>query len=128
MVQSIQLQDVSVPREVQPAFKAVVDAKEEKETKINQAMRHENTIIPRANGEAEEMIQSARAYKEQRTERAKGEVARFEAILAEYTKSKATTRTRLYFEMIRETLPNVDSIYITKDGDALKLLQIGGGM
>ena len=128
LIQSIQLQDVAVPSEVQPAFKAVVDAKEEKETKINQAMRHENTIIPRANGEAEQMIQSASAYKEQRTEGALGDVARFEAILEEYTKSKATTKTRLYFEMIRETLPNVHSIYITKDGDALKLLQIGGGM
>jgi modulator of FtsH protease HflK len=128
LVQSIQLQDVAVPYEVQPAFKAVVDAKEEKETKINQAMRHENTVIPRANGEAEQMIQSASAYKEQRTEGALGDVARFEAILEEYTKSKATTKTRLYFEMIRETLPNVHSIYITKDGDALKLLQIGGGM
>ncbi|MDO9534754.1 MAG: FtsH protease activity modulator HflK [Bacillota bacterium] len=128
LVQSIQLQDVAVPHEVQPAFKAVVDAKEEKETKINQALRHENTVIPRANGEAEQMIQSASAYKEQRTEGAIGDVARFAAILEEYTKSKATTKTRLYFEMIRETLPNVHSIYITKDGDALKLLQIGGGM
>ncbi len=128
LIQSIQLQDVAVPQEVQPAFRAVVDAKEERETKINQARRHENSVIPRANGEAEQMIQAARAYKEQRTEGAKGDVARFEAILEEYTKSKATTKTRLYFEMISETLPNVDSIYITKDGDALKLLQIGGGM
>ncbi len=128
IVQSIQLQDVAVPVEVQPAFKAVVDAKEERETKINQARRHENSIIPRANGEAEEMIQSSKAYREQRIERAKGDVARFEAILEEYTKSKTSTKTRLYFEMISETLPNVDSIYITKDGDALKLLQIGGGM
>jgi membrane protease subunit HflK len=126
-IQSVQLQDVAVPVEVDPAFKLVVNAKEEKETKINFAERHRNTVLPQAKGEAERMIQAALGYREERVERAKGDVARFEAILAEYGKSKNSTKTRLYYEMLRETLPSIEHIYITKDGDALKLLNIGSG-
>ncbi|MDW7673307.1 MAG: FtsH protease activity modulator HflK [Bacillota bacterium] len=126
-IQSVQLQDVSVPADVQPAFKQVVDAKEGKETKINNAERHRNTVVPQAKGEAERMVQEALGFREERIERAKGDVARFEAILAEYQQSKEPTKTRLYYEMLRQTLPNVDNIYITKDGDALKHLAVGGG-
>jgi membrane protease subunit HflK len=126
-IQSVQLQDVAVPKEVEPAFKQVVDAKEGKETKINNAERHRNTVVPQASGEAERMNQEALGYREERVERAKGDVARFDAILAEYQQSKVPTKSRLYYEMLRDTLPKAEHIYLTKDGDALKLLNLGGG-
>ena len=52
-VVGVQLQDVKAPEEVQDAFQDVLRARQERDTKENQALAYRNDIIPRSKGQAE---------------------------------------------------------------------------
>lgn len=127
LVVAAQLQDVSPPKPVIAAFKDVASAKEDKNRMINQAEGYRNDLIPKARGEAQAMIREAEGFMEARVMRAEGDVANFRAVLKEYRKSKAVTRTRLYLEAMESILPNVQKYIIPdgKDGNLLNLLNLG---
>ena len=59
--------------------------------------------------------------------RARGEAERFSAVLAEYTKAKQVTRTRLYLETLEEILPKMDKVILEEGqgGNLLPYLPIG---
>jgi membrane protease subunit HflK len=109
---SVEMQDVTPPDPVKPAFNEVNKARQEKERLVNEAEKARNQKIPRARGEAEQTVSEAKAYAAERTNRAKGEAARFTAILKEYQKAPAVTRRRLYLEMVDGVLPSVGKVYI----------------
>lgn len=128
----VALQDVNPPQEVDDAFKDITRAQLDKEAKINEASSYQNKVIPEAKGQASRLISEAEAYREDRTNRAKGDVANFNQIYQRYVNSKTVTRTRMYLETMAEVLKDAD-IYITQeDGSTLKFLPLqnaltGGG-
>lgn len=103
-VDQVILQDVAPPENVQFAFKDVNQAQQERESLINQAQREYNKVIPEAKGQAQGMISQAGGYAADRTNRAYGDVAKFNALLAEYKLAPAVTRTRLYLESMEKIL------------------------
>lgn len=111
-VQRVELQDVTPPDPVKPAYNEVNEAQQERERLINEAEKYRNQKIPKARGEAEQTIAEAEGYKEQRINLAKGEAERFTAVLKEYAKAKETTRRRLFLEMIEEVLPTLGKVYV----------------
>jgi len=125
-VVAVQLQDVSPPKQVIAAFKDVASAKEDKNRMINQAEGYRNDIIPKARGEAEALIRAAEGYREARIKRAEGDVARFEAILKEYSKAKDITRKRMYLETMEQILPGIQKYIVPKgkDSNLLNLLNL----
>ena len=127
LVVAAQLQEVSAPKPVIPAFKDVASAKEDKNRMINQAEGYRNDVIPKARGEAQAMIREAEGFKEARVKRSEGDVAKFRAVLKEYRKAKDITRTRLYLETMENVLPNIQKYIIPdgKDGNLLNLLNLG---
>ena len=127
-VVAVQLQDVSPPKQVIDAFKDVASAKEDKNRMINEAEGYRNDIIPKARGEAQAMIREAEGFREARIARAEGDVAKFKAILKEYSKAKDVTRERLYLEAMEEILPGIEKYIVPngEDGNLLNLLNIGG--
>jgi len=126
-VQVVVLQNVNPPEPVQPSFNEVNEAIQEKERMINEAKAVYNQAIPKAKGEAEAMILSAEGYALDRVNRSKGEVAKFEALLAEYRKAPDVTRRRLYIETMRDVLPKLDRRVIIDDSvrGILPLLDLG---
>ena len=124
----VQLQDVSPPKQVIDAFKDVASAKEDKNRMINEAEGYRNDIIPKARGEAQAMIREAEGFREARIARAEGDVAKFKAILKEYSKAKDVTRERLYLEAMEEILPGIEKYIVPngEDGNLLNLLNLGG--
>ncbi|PIE77206.1 MAG: FtsH protease activity modulator HflK [Clostridiales bacterium] len=130
-ITQVLLQDVDPPEEVDDAFKDIVRAQLDKESKINEAVSYENRVIPEAKGLASKKISEAEAYRANRINVAKGDVANFEQVYEKYKDAKQITRTRMYLETMSEILQGVE-IYITKeDGNTLKflpLLQQGGGL
>src|ERR671916_2768844 len=76
-VEVVQLQDVKAPEEVREAFDDVLRARQERDTKINQALAFEADIIPRAEGDAARIIEAAEAFRQARVARAQGESDRF---------------------------------------------------
>ncbi|QST02059.1 FtsH protease activity modulator HflK (plasmid) [Pontibacillus sp. ALD_SL1] len=123
-IRNVQLQDVKPPEEVKQAFTDVVSAKEEKNSLINKAYSIENQLIPKAEGEASEMKNQAEAYKEDRIERAKGDVAKFEEILKKYDLGKEVTRTRMYLETMERILPGVDKYIVEDNGSTVQFLPL----
>jgi len=127
-VVAVQLQDVSPPKQVIDSFKDVASAKEDKNRMINEAEGYRNNVIPKARGEARSMILEAEGFRESRISRAEGDVAKFKAILKEYSKAKDVTRKRLYLEAMEEILPGLEKYIVPsgEDGNLLNLLNLGG--
>ena len=85
----LKFQDIEPPPgEVASAFAQVTNAREEKNTKINEANEYRNERIPNARGEAQALIEQAEAQKQSRILNAKGDVAQ----LTRCTKSTRTIR------------------------------------
>jgi modulator of FtsH protease HflK len=127
LVTNVQLQTVDVPDQVRDAFNEVVRAFQDRDRLQNEAQAYVADILPKARGQAQQTIREAEGYREQRIIRAQGDGARFEALLAEYTKSQAVTRERLRLETVERVLADVEKIVI--DGNAgsgvLPLLNLG---
>jgi len=120
-VSSIELQDVTPPEMVKPAFNEVNQAEQQREQLINEAEKRRNQVLPRAEGEAKQIIAEAQGYALERVNAARGEAERFTAILTEYHKTPEVTRRRLYLEMIDSVLPNVGRIYIMDESGTAPL-------
>lgn len=120
-IEQIVLQDVTPPDPVKASFNSVNQAKQERERLINQAKAQYNRVVPRARGEAEQKIQEAEGYATERVNQAQGDVARFEAMLVEYSKAPEITRQRIYLETMKNVLPKLGPKYIIDD-DAPSIL------
>jgi membrane protease subunit HflK len=126
VIEMVQLQDVHPPQQVFAAFRDVASAREDRNRLINEAQGYRNDIIPKAEGAAAEIIQQAEAYKQERINRALGDVTRFRQILAEYQKAKEITKLRLYLETMDEILPGIEKYIIdeTSQKGLLPILQL----
>jgi membrane protease subunit HflK len=113
---TVELQDVVPPPRVQPAFNEVNEARQELERQINEATRQANEAIPRAEGTAKRVISEAEGYATERVNRALGESARFNAILAEYREAPEVTRSRMYLETLNQVLPGIGSVVVVQEG------------
>lgn len=99
---AVKLQNIVPPKGVQQAFEDVNKAIQDMNRLINEGKEAYNAEIPKAQGEADRMVQVAQGYAAERVNQAKGDVARFEAVLTEYRKAPEVTRKRLYYEMVDE--------------------------
>jgi membrane protease subunit HflK len=102
-VTTVKLQNIVPPAgPVQAAFEDVNKAIQDRSRLINEGKQAYNETIPKAKGEAEQVIEQAKGYAVERVNEAEGDVARFLAVLKEYKRNPAVTRTRLYLEMYEE--------------------------
>lgn len=115
---TVELQDVTPPDPVKPAFNEVNQAEQEKERMINEAEKRRNQMVPRASGEAKQLVEAAEGYRAQRVNRATGEVARFKAIADEYRNAPELTRRRMHLEMIDSVMPNLGRVIVVEPGQS----------
>lgn len=118
---TVELQDVTPPDSVKPAFNEVNEARQDRERTINQAQEQANREIPKARGEATRTITEAEGYAVERVNRANGEATRFRAVLSEYQRAPEVKRRRLYLESMASILPEAQALYIV-DSDQKALL------
>jgi membrane protease subunit HflK len=109
---TIELQDVTPPDTVKPAFNEVNESRQDKERTINRAEEQANREIPKARGVAAQSISEAEGYALERVNRAQGEATRFESILKEYLGAPKVTRRRLYLEAMTGLLADMKGLYI----------------
>ncbi|MCH5294472.1 MAG: FtsH protease activity modulator HflK [Treponema sp.] len=99
---AVKLQNIVPPAGVQDAFEDVNKAIQDMNRFINEGKESYNAEIPRAQGEADRMVQVAEGYAAERVNMARGDVARFNAVYEEYRKAPAITRERLYLETMEQ--------------------------
>lgn len=114
-IDQVQLKNINPPRPVQESFNEVNQAQQEKEKLINEARRDYNKVIPLAEGEKDQRIREADGYRLKRINEAEGDVARFDALLAEYKKAPEVTRRRIYIETLQDIMPGIQSKIIVDE-------------
>ncbi len=114
-IDQVQLKNINPPLPVQESFNEVNQAQQEKEKLINEARRDYNKVIPLAEGEKDQRIREADGYRLKRINEAEGDVARFSALLAEYSKAPEVTRRRIYIETLQEVMPGIRSKIIVDE-------------
>ena len=114
-IDQVQLKDINPPEPVQESFNEVNQAQQEKEKLINEARRDYNKVIPLAEGEKDQRIREADGYRLKRINEAEGDVARFNALLTEYSKAPEVTRRRIYIETLQDVMPGIRSKIIVDE-------------
>ena len=119
----VKIQDAEPPTsDVIEAFKAVETAKQQAETVINDAKAYQNAQLPKAQADADKLIQNAEYLKQKRINEAHEQVAMFNAMYAEYAQNPAITRSRMYYETISRVLPGVKLYINSGDGSNVQTL------
>ncbi len=119
LVQQVQLQKVNPPAEVIEAFLDVQRALTDLDTAQNNAEAYHNDVVPRARGQAAQIVQAAEAYKQQIVAQASGDTQRFLAVLNAYRASKDVTATRLYLETMEQILSKANKVVIDKSANGV---------
>lgn len=100
------------PPDVREAFLDVFNAGSEAERKVNEAQRYFNEKIPRARGQAQQILEGAAAYAARETADARGQAERFNQVYEEYRQAPNVTRQRMYLETIESVLADMNKIVI----------------
>ena len=112
-VNGVELQQVNPPAEVIDAFRDVQAARADNEKMQNEAKGYANDILPRARGEAAQILQDAEAYKAAKVAESEGAAQRFKSQLVEYQKAKDVTAKRLYLETMEDILQDAQKVIIS---------------
>lgn len=108
----INFQTARPPEEVKAAFDDAIAARENEQQYIREAEAYANEVQPRANGQAQRILEEGRAYKTRTVLEAQGEVQRFNKILPEYKSAPEITRERLYVDTMEHVLSNTSKILV----------------
>ena len=112
----VRIQDAEPPTQaVNEAFKGVETAKQNAEAVVNDALAYQNSRIPEAEAQADQLIKNAEYLRAARINEANEQVAMFNAMYAEYQLNPDITLSRMYYEAISEILPGV-KLYIHTSG------------
>ena len=114
---SVNIENVSPPAEAADAFRDVTNARADTTRIVSEAQGYANDLIPRARGEAEQLRNSAEAYKLSKVNQASGDASRFDQIAAEYAKASEVTGHRLYIETMEQIMPRIKKMIIDPDGN-----------
>jgi membrane protease subunit HflK len=117
VLSTVSIEQVAAPPEAAEAFRDVASARADAARIVNEAEGYANGIIPRARGEAQQLLASSEAYKERKTNEALGDASRFTQLAREYAKNPEVTRSRLYLEAMEQILPRLKKTVVDEDGN-----------
>ncbi|MBA3316188.1 MAG: FtsH protease activity modulator HflK [Planctomycetota bacterium] len=123
LITDLQMQRVTPPESVKPAFDAVNASIQERDRLENEANKERNTLIPKARAERDKLIREAEGYADRRKAEVDGEVTALRAKYEAYSLAPEETRRRLYLEAMQEVLQNADEKVIL-DSDLGNLLPL----
>ncbi|MEI7196983.1 FtsH protease activity modulator HflK [Pectobacterium versatile] len=120
----VNFQTARPPEEVKAAFDDAIAARENEQQYIREAEAYANEVQPRANGQAQRILEESRAYKTRTVLEAQGEVARFARVLPEYKAAPEITRERLYIETMERVLSHTRKVLVNDKGGNLMVLPL----
>lgn len=123
-VTQVLIQRAEVHPDVQQAFQDVQSAKQDAEDVQNRARAYREDIIPKARGNAIQLIQDAQGYKESKVAQSTGDAERFNSIYQAYLSGQDVTRQRIYLETMEEVFGNAQKIILDSKGGAVPYLPL----
>jgi len=109
-ITQVQLQQVQPPAQVLDAFNDVQRALQDRDRLRNEAEAYRNDILPRARGEAQQIIQGANAYRERLINEAQGEAQRFLSVYEAYLQDPELATRRMYLETMQTVLADTNKV------------------
>ncbi|QDT38308.1 FtsH protease activity modulator HflK [Stratiformator vulcanicus] len=128
-VTDLQMQRVTPPLKVKPAFDQVNAAVQQRDRLENEAEKERKQLLPLARANRDKRIKEAQGYAERRRAEVEGELSALRAKYDAYKQAPEVTRERLYLEAMQNVLENVDrKVVIDSDlQQILPLLQLDDG-
>lgn len=122
-ITNLQLQRVTPPQQVRPAYAAINEADQTRDKLENEANKEKNTILPKARAERDKAIREAEGYAARRRSEVRGEIDALMAQYEQFAKAPEETRQRLYLEALEKVMSNVSNKTII-DSDLQQLLPL----
>ncbi len=119
----LQLQRVTPPAKVKPAFDDVNSAIQMKAKLISEAKKESAKLLPEAKAQKDQMIKEANGYAKRQRAEMKGELQALRDKYAAYKVAPDVTRRRMYLEAMEEVLKGIDSKVII-DSELNKVLPL----
>lgn len=126
-IRDLQMQRVTPPDRVRPAFDQVNASIQMRDKLENEANKMRNEMLPKAYAEKDKMIREAEGYADRRRAEAAGEIKALLAKYRAYQQAPEVTRQRLYLEAMEEVLSGVESktvVDASLQGKVLPLLSL----
>ena len=101
---AIQMQRVTPPERVKPAFDAVNESIQQRDQFVNEARAERNKLIPQAEATKDRFINEANGYAARRRAETQGEIAALLAKFDAYRQAPEVTRQRLYLDAMEGVL------------------------
>lgn len=120
----VNFQAARPPEEVKASFDDAIAARENEQQYIREAEAYANEVQPRANGQAQRILEDAKAYKDRTVLETQGEVARFSKLLPEYKLSPHITRERLYIETMEKVLSHTRKVLFSDHSNKITVLSL----
>lgn len=114
-ITQVLIQQAEVHPDVQSAFQDVQSAKQDAEDVQNRAEAYRADILPKARGNAIQMLQQAEAYKQSAVARANGDADRFNSVYQAYLSGKDVTKERIFIETMESVLKNAQKIIVDSE-------------
>ena len=122
-INSVTLETVRPPQEVDEAFRDVISAREDRQRVDQRGPRLRRRVDSQRPGEAQRIRLEAEGSAAETMERARGEADRFDRIVAQLASGREVTAQRLILETLEEVLPRLKKIVL--DDEAQKQLDLG---
>ena len=133
LIQTVNIQNVQPPEQVQAAFDDALKAGQDRDRLKNEGQAYANEVVPRAKGTAARLKEEADGYRANVVARADGDSQRFKSVYAEYQKAPQVTRDRIYTDAMQQIYSSVTKVMVdSKQGSNLlylpldKLMQAAG--
>ena len=111
-ITQVQLQKVDPPAAVIDSFRDVQRANTDADRMRNEAESFHNDIVPRARGDAAQVVAAADASRQAAVAESTGQAQRFLSVLKAYDAAKDVTLTRLYIETMQDILSHTTSVIV----------------
>jgi len=120
-VVEVKTQNTELLPEVDQAYQQVEEANQFKNSKIQEAMKMKNMLIPQAEAEAKKLTEGAMGDAAITIANAKASVAQYNSLYEEYVKNPDVVREKYYVESMKEFIKNNKVIVdLTQKGDIYK--------
>lgn len=123
-ITQVLIEKAEVHPDVQAAFQDVQSAKQDAEDVQNRAEAYRQDILPKARGQAIQLMQEAEAYQQGNIARATGDAQRFNSVYEAYLTGKDVTKERMYIETMESVLKNASKIILDNKGGAVPYLPL----
>lgn len=123
-ITNVTVGDAKPPQAVKEAFDDVISAQADRKKYEKEAEAFANRELPKAEGNAQKIIEAALAYKEKVVADAQGKVAVFNKLLPQYQAAPKVTRRRLYLETMEQVMGRMNKIVVDKKSNQLNVMSL----